>query len=295
MFLDAFPASEPAVTTQAPPSVFVLGDFWGLVQQAGPLRWPIFLVLGAGLILVFAKLYELVRDGAVSRPLFQVDLASCDLSRIVGEVSGQDESMLANLQSTMLNVFQTRPGEGMLHDEIHNFVSFQQDQFGVFRRRMEFLSDTAGALGLMGTVWGMFTVFFQGTSEQDVILHPELQQYRTLHLLREALGAGLPKVRRAPLPAHGVGTSSSFGGGDPGGPPARRRSSRGRGGPRLRDRGTVAAPGLPDRHRSTRTARCSPGGCGTGVRWLRTDDGERRAGPGSPCASLTVGGGGISP
>jgi biopolymer transport protein ExbB/TolQ len=170
VFLDAFPASEPAVTTQAPPSVFVLGDFWGLVQQAGPLRWPIFLVLGAGLILVFAKLYELVRDGAVSRPLFQVDLASCDLSRIVGEVSGQDESMLANLQSTMLNVFQTRPGEGMLHDEIHNFVSFQQDQFGVFRRRMEFLSDTAGALGLMGTVWGMFTVFFQGTSEQDVIL-----------------------------------------------------------------------------------------------------------------------------
>jgi hypothetical protein len=35
---------------------------------------------------------------------------------------------------------------------------------------MEFLSETAGALGLMGTVWGMFTVFFQGTAQQDVIL-----------------------------------------------------------------------------------------------------------------------------
>jgi hypothetical protein len=58
----------------------------------------------------------------------------------------------------------------MLHDEITNFVSSQQDQFGVFRRRMEFLSDTAGALGLMGTVWGMFAVFFQGTSDRDVIL-----------------------------------------------------------------------------------------------------------------------------
>lgn len=78
--------------------------------------------------------------------------------------------MLASLQSTMLNVFQTRPGEGLLHDEISNFVSFQQDQFAVFQRRMEFLSDTAGALGLMGTVWGMFTVFFQGSAEQDVIL-----------------------------------------------------------------------------------------------------------------------------
>jgi hypothetical protein len=78
--------------------------------------------------------------------------------------------MLTSLQSTMLNVFQTRPGEGLLHDEISNFVSFQQDQFAVFQRRMEFLSDTAGALGLMGTVWGMFTVFFQGSAEQDVIL-----------------------------------------------------------------------------------------------------------------------------
>lgn len=78
--------------------------------------------------------------------------------------------MLSSLQSTMLNVFQTRPGEGLLHDEITNFVAFRQDQFGVFRRRMEFLSDTAGALGLMGTVWGMFTVFFQGTAQQDVIL-----------------------------------------------------------------------------------------------------------------------------
>lgn len=170
MFLAAFAASEPAIPVQGPSGVFAFGDFWGLVQQAGPLRWPIFMVLAAGLILVFAKLYELVRDGSVARPLFQAELASWDLSRIVGEVSGQRESMLATLQSTMLNVFQTRPGEGMLHDEIHNFVSFQQDQFGVFRRRMEFLSDTAGALGLMGTVWGMFTVFFQGTSDQDVIL-----------------------------------------------------------------------------------------------------------------------------
>jgi hypothetical protein len=92
------------------------------------------------------------------------------LKEIVALVSRQEESMLAALWSTMLNVFQTRPGEGMLHDEISNFVSFEQDRFAVFNRRMEFLSDTAGALGLMGTVWGMFTVFFQGTSEQEVIL-----------------------------------------------------------------------------------------------------------------------------
>lgn len=155
---------------QTQPDGFALGDFWSLTQQAGPLRWPIFFVLAVGLVQVFVKLYELTRDRRVSGELRKTDFASMSLDDITRVVARQEESMLSTLQSTMVNVFQTRPGEGQLHDEISNFVSFQQDQFGVFRRRMEFLSDTAGALGLMGTVWGMFTVFFQGTAQQDVIL-----------------------------------------------------------------------------------------------------------------------------
>lgn len=159
-----------AALAQSVPGGFALGDFWSLTQQAGPLRWPIFFVLALGLIQVFVKLYELMRDKRVSKALLGVDFSNVSLSEILRLVAKQQESMLASLQSTMLNVFQTRPGEGLLHDEITNFVQFQRDQFEVFRRRLEFLSDTAGALGLMGTVWGMFTVFFQGTAQQDVIL-----------------------------------------------------------------------------------------------------------------------------
>jgi len=162
--------SENLAPFQSAPGGFVLGDFWSLTQQAGPLRWPIFLILGVGLVQVFSKLHELMRDRRVSRALSSVDLTSATLGQIASFVGQQEESMLSLLQSSMVNVFQTGSSEGMLHDEISNFVSFKQDQFGAFRRRMEFLSDTAGALGLMGTVWGMFTVFFQGTSEQDVIL-----------------------------------------------------------------------------------------------------------------------------
>ena len=162
--------SAVLMLAQKAPGSSSFGNFWEVVEQAGPLRWPIFIILGLGLVLVAGKLYELVRDRITSRPLFEYDLASANLASITTHVSQQQSSMLVSLQSAMLNVFHTRPTEGMLHDEITNFVSFQQDQFGVFRRRMEFLSDTAGALGLMGTVWGMFTVFFQGTSDKDVIL-----------------------------------------------------------------------------------------------------------------------------
>jgi len=161
------PSAAPLQSTQGG---FAIGDFWSLTQQAGPLRWPIYFILAFGLVQVFIKLYELIRDRSVSASLRQVDYSAMSLDEIAELVSRQKASMLASLQATMINVFQTRPAEGLLHDEITNFVQFQQDQFGVFRRRMEFLSDTAGALGLMGTVWGMFTVFFQGTAEQEVIL-----------------------------------------------------------------------------------------------------------------------------
>ena len=159
-----------APQAQGESGAFAVGDFWSLTQQAGPLRWPIYFVLAFGMVQVFIKLYELIRDRHVSAGLTGADFASMDLDSITRLIAREEETMLSTLQSTMVNVFQTRPAEGLLHDEISNFVIFQQDQFASFRRRMEFLSDTAGALGLMGTVWGMFTVFFQGTAEQDVIL-----------------------------------------------------------------------------------------------------------------------------
>ena len=144
---------------QTDPGGFAIGDFWSLTQQAGPLRWPIYFVLAFGLIQVFAKLWELMRDRSVSAALRKVDYSTMSLGELATLISRQESSMLASVQATMINVFQTRPSEGMLHDEITNFVQFQQDQFDVFRKRMEFLSDTAGALGLMGTVIGVMNAF----------------------------------------------------------------------------------------------------------------------------------------
>ena len=68
--------SATAALLQSDPGGFALGDFWSLVQQAGPLRWPIFFVLALGLVQVFLKLFELVRDRRVSARLFSVDVTS---------------------------------------------------------------------------------------------------------------------------------------------------------------------------------------------------------------------------
>ena len=160
-------AAAPAA---AAPGALAFSDFWGLADLAGPLRWPIFATLAVGLWLSIHKLYELLRDRSLGRELLALDLRSLDLAQIRARVAAQPEHMLSSLQATMLNAHRAGTGESTLHDEITSFAASQQDLFERFRRRMDFLSDTAGALGLLGTVWGMFEVFFQGTPDRDVIL-----------------------------------------------------------------------------------------------------------------------------
>lgn len=144
---------------------------WDLIGEAGGFQYPIFFVFIVGLFLIFAKVYELFTDRREAQELEDAPLADMNLKRITMTVANQRESMLAELQATMLNVFQTSKDAATLHEEIANFIQFQRERFDTFKRRVDFLSDTAGALGLLGTVWGMFTVFSSGnTSDKEVVL-----------------------------------------------------------------------------------------------------------------------------
>ncbi len=168
------PAASAAVQDAATPAAqeggFAMGNLWSLTEQAGPLRWPIFLVFIVGMFLVCLKLFELMSDRRESRDLETVDFRLMGLPQIIKTISSQRDSMLARLHATMLNVYQSQQQQADLHDEIANYIRYQQDRFDTFRRRVDFMSDTAGALGLLGTVWGIFTVFSQGLLDDQIIL-----------------------------------------------------------------------------------------------------------------------------
>ena len=147
-----------------------VNNLWALSEQAGPLRWPIFAVFLLGMFLVFYKLYELLADARESREIEDMEFRLMNVPQLIRAISGQRESMISRLHANMLNVFQSQQMQADLHDEISNYVQYQQDRFDTFKRRIEFLSDTAGALGLLGTVWGIFAVFSQGLLDDQIIL-----------------------------------------------------------------------------------------------------------------------------
>jgi len=149
-----------------------VGDssIWSLVSQAGGIRYPIYAILFIGLFLISWKLIELYMDNKKSNGLRNTPFTDLNLDQISKTVNRQQEHMLSVVMAKILNVFQTNKNADYLHDEISNYDRFQRDNFNSFRNRVDFLSDTAGALGLLGTVWGMFMVFSSGTLEKESIL-----------------------------------------------------------------------------------------------------------------------------
>ncbi|MFO8028690.1 MAG: MotA/TolQ/ExbB proton channel family protein [Cyclonatronaceae bacterium] len=145
-------------------------NLWDLIGQAGVMQYPIFGVLIIGIFLISLKAFELVSDKRLNRTLRHTGFERLDIKDIRKKVSNEPDHMLSRLMAKLLNVFLTNRKADYLHDEISNYYSNEQHKYSTFKNRIDFLSDTAGALGLLGTVWGMFIVFSSGALEKDVIL-----------------------------------------------------------------------------------------------------------------------------
>ncbi|WP_340106293.1 MotA/TolQ/ExbB proton channel family protein [Rhodohalobacter sp. 8-1] len=145
-------------------------SMWTLVGQAGNIRYPIFAILVVGLFLISLKVFELYRDNNKSTALMNTPFPDLNLKQMVRTLERQTDHMLSRVMAKLINVFQTNKNADYLHDEISNYSQLQQNNFNSFKNRIDFLSDTAGALGLLGTVWGMFVVFYTGSLEKETIL-----------------------------------------------------------------------------------------------------------------------------
>ncbi|MDZ7765863.1 MAG: MotA/TolQ/ExbB proton channel family protein [Melioribacteraceae bacterium] len=145
-------------------------SIWEMVGQAGPIQYPIYLILISGIFLISMRSYEFYMDRQMSEELESTSFRHMSLNEISSKISTQPDYMLSRIMAKLLNVFETNRNADYLHDEITNYNNIQQDNFDTFKNRIDFLSDTAGALGLLGTVWGMFIVFSSGTLEKETIL-----------------------------------------------------------------------------------------------------------------------------
>lgn len=166
-------ASSENAKLMEPTSMTQLKDLkslWDITRFGGFFRWLIIGIFVLGMITIVYKVTELFMDSRNSNQLEKLNLRRVTLVDVMRVIKTNKHSMMSQLFKYMLDLYQTRKSAEGFSNEIIDFVQIQQDRFKAFQSKMSFFSDTAGAFGLLGTVWGMFMTFFGGDLEKHKIL-----------------------------------------------------------------------------------------------------------------------------
>lgn len=169
-------------------------ELYRICEAFGP---PLVLTFVLGIFFIFQKWFVLRREGKDARKIPIADIKTMsfdDLKKMLTQVK-EDQSEAEDQQgdvkekipllkrifrqkkassfqliNRLYKMFDAQQSTSSFNDETSSFLQNLKDMFNPFMTRVSFLSETAGALGLLGTVWGMFLVFYKGSPDPEDIL-----------------------------------------------------------------------------------------------------------------------------
>ncbi|MDZ7267906.1 MAG: MotA/TolQ/ExbB proton channel family protein [candidate division KSB1 bacterium] len=177
--LPAAPPQTPA-TTPAPPAPvpktaanptvqnLTLKDMLDMLDWT---FWPFVLVTLAGFTTLIWRALSDYQDRVRGRQLLAQTISLSSLNQFGSLVSAVQPSRAARLFKHMIMTFNKTNQAESLAGEVNTYLADDRTSYETFNRVMTYLSDTAGALGLLGTVWGIFVTFYGGTLDSTTILN----------------------------------------------------------------------------------------------------------------------------
>ena len=165
-------ANAPANVTPAPVENSPLEKLtaWDILWMCDWFTWPFIFLAAIGLAFIIHRALLEYRQKVRAQALLAQPIEYAGLSQLVKLLNVNVPNRASLLFQQMLNTFnKTRKAEP-LQDEVNHYLQSEKDSLDGFNRIVGFLSDTAGALGLLGTVWGIFVVFYAGKMDGPSIL-----------------------------------------------------------------------------------------------------------------------------
>ncbi|RMF62152.1 MAG: hypothetical protein D6748_00045 [Calditrichaeota bacterium] len=148
-----------------------INSFWAMAQLGGGIGYLIMGVLAVGVFLILIKVIELILDKKNSRDLLRISFQDKSIAEIEEMVSDNGGSLLKNTILHLIHFFRAGGDARDMHQELIEYLEKENEKFEAYRNWLSFLSDSAGALGLLGTVWGVFLTFFGGNLDSEKILN----------------------------------------------------------------------------------------------------------------------------
>jgi biopolymer transport protein ExbB/TolQ len=164
-------ASDSAGVAQNPTHISDAGSFWAMAQLGGGIGYVIMIVLALGVFLIVLKALQLWIDKRQARPLLQTSFSHMNAQEIKEMAGVYRGSILGKTIGHLIDFHRAGGQAESIHNELVFYMDQENENFETYRNWLHFLSDSAGALGLLGTVWGMFLTFFGGNLDSEKILN----------------------------------------------------------------------------------------------------------------------------
>ena len=142
-----------------------------VISLAGWMRYPIFFVLIAGVALILAEYMRIRMQMGQGKIFFDTKLSGLSPEQIQKESEKIKGGPIGKLFVNLGVHYQFTGHVDHFSTDLELFIRIMQDQFNSFKNWLTFFSDAAGALGLLGTVLGMFQTFFGGVLDKEKILN----------------------------------------------------------------------------------------------------------------------------
>jgi len=139
-----------------------------ILEKCQGFRYPLLAILFFGVLISIYQFGLLLLERSRSKPIVDFMFARADrkgIENVLSKFGGKSE--LGRLLGVLYSLNLNRRVD--FNTEVERAVRSRQERFGSFKSWMVFLSDTSGALGLLGTVWGMYFVFSASGGTLDPI------------------------------------------------------------------------------------------------------------------------------
>lgn len=175
--------TNPAQQTTAPAKPGgSASDFATWTKQGGWVMYPIYLdfMLGLGLLVyLIVRVYFDKHRAKTTRQFVAMKLTEpmegvdekMRVDEILTEVAKDAKSTLGKLMTKLCELWRRDPGAETLQVEIKGEIDTQKEGYELGRNFAVLLSDTAGALGLLGTVLGMYETFMPGRLDASQVIY----------------------------------------------------------------------------------------------------------------------------
>ena len=145
-------------------------SIWNIILMTDWLFWPFVMLTIAGLLLISYRTLLEYREKTRAQEFYVRSAHESDINSLVETIQNSKPNRTSQLIHLMIRTFNKTGRAEPIANDVDQFLNAERNSFATFNRIMDFLSDTAGALGLLGTVWGIFVTFHGGKLDGPTIL-----------------------------------------------------------------------------------------------------------------------------